>query len=249
MKKRIIINADDCGMSETMDREIEYCIQNSLITSSTIMANMDDFDGAVRLYKQYKDEISFGWHMNLTEGKPLLDSQVLLDKGYYVEANGIVVMNGKPFWKKVLSRDMVHDIKRELNTQYEKIRDHGIEITHADSHEHIHTSWALWQYMPGFLQELGIMRCRRMRNYVPSAVSRMAREIWTLPFKARGLRMVDTFGSYKEYNDNMNMPQGNVIELECHPGSRECDFEEEYELLKKGKLRKSDIELISYSNL
>jgi len=249
MNKRIIINADDCGMSETMDREIEYCIQNGVITSSTIMANMDDFDGAVRLYKQYKDQISFGWHMNLTEGKPLMESQVLLDRGYYLEDNGVIVMNGKPFWKKVLSRDMVHAIKKELKAQYEKIRDNGIEITHADSHEHIHTSWGLWPYMPGFLHELGITRCRRMRNYVPSSLSRMARGVWTLPFKARGIRMVDTFCSFKEYMDNPSLPNGRLLELECHPGSKELDFEEEYKILKQKPLTKAGVELINYNDL
>ena len=249
MNKRIIINADDCGMSKTMDREIEYCIQNNMITSSTIMANMDDFDGAVRLYNQYKDVISFGWHMNLTEGKPLLASQILLDKGYYVEENGIVVMKGKPFWKRILSRDMVHDIKKELNAQYEKIRDNGIEITHADSHEHIHTSWSLWPYMPAFMHGLGITRCRRMRNYVPSSLSRMARGVWSLPFKTSGIRMVDTFCSFKEFIDDPSLPQGHLIELECHPGSKELDFEVEYELLKQKPLSKAGVMLISYNDL
>ncbi len=247
--KKIIINADDCGMSQVMDREIEYCIQNGLITSTTIMANMDDFEGAVRLYRQYYETISFGWHMNLTEGKPLLGSQLLLDKGYYVEKDGIVFMNGKPFWKKALSRDMIQDIKRELKAQYEKIRDNGIEITHADSHEHIHTSWSLWPYMPWFLHELGITRCRRMRNYVPSATSRIARGMWTFPFKMMGIKMVDTFCAYKEYAENSSLPQGDVVELMCHPGSKEKDFEDEYKVLKAGFLHSDDKTYINYREL
>lgn len=244
----IIINADDCGISKVVDDQIEHCIENRLITSTTIMANMADFDGAVRLYNQYSEEVSFGWHMNLTEGEPLLKSQLLLDKGYYVEEDGKVVLNGKPFWKKPLSKEMIVDIKKELKAQYEKIRDYGVKITHADSHEHIHTSWSLWPIMPGFMKDLGVTRCRRMRNYVPSMTSRIARNIWSLPFKMKGIKMVDTFCSYQEYVDNPNLSQGKIIELMCHPGSHEYNFEDEYELLKKQIILK-DVKKISYHDL
>lgn len=48
---KIIINADDCGYSEKVNAAIEDCILKNAITSTTIMANMDDFEGALRLYK------------------------------------------------------------------------------------------------------------------------------------------------------------------------------------------------------
>ena len=57
--KKIIINADDLGMSGTVNREIESCIQKGLITSTTIMANMPDFDGARKLYDTYNEAVSF----------------------------------------------------------------------------------------------------------------------------------------------------------------------------------------------
>ena len=76
MAKRIIINADDCGMSQTVNEHIDQAILADKITSTTVMVNMDDFDGEVRLYKQYHEHISFGWHINLSEGKPLLYSQI-----------------------------------------------------------------------------------------------------------------------------------------------------------------------------
>ena len=98
--KKIIINADDLGMSGTVNREIESCIQKGLITSTTIMANMPDFDGARKLYDTYNEAVSFGWHINLTEGEPLTKSQALLDFGYFVETKDGVRMNGMAFWKQ-----------------------------------------------------------------------------------------------------------------------------------------------------
>ena len=142
--KKIIINADDLGMSGTVNREIESCIQKGLITSTTIMANMPDFEGARKLYETYKDAISFGWHMNLTEGEPLTKSQALLDFGYFVETKDGVRMNGMAFWKqKFFPKTIREEIKKELRAQIGKIRDNGIRLSHADSHQHIHTSPAL----------------------------------------------------------------------------------------------------------
>ena len=111
--KRIIINADDCGMSLQVNEHIEQAILAGKISSTTVMANMEDFDGAVRLYKTYGSEISFGWHINLTEGSPLMYSQLLLDKGYYIEQGGRIVFNGKAFWKKHLTNEMKMAIRKE----------------------------------------------------------------------------------------------------------------------------------------
>lgn len=141
-KKRIIINADDCGMSQTVNEHIEKAILAGKITSTTVMTNMHDFDGAVRLYKQYHDCISFGWHINLSEGKPLLYSQLLLDKGFYIESEHGVEMNGRKFLHKWLTSEARKEITKELMAQCSKLRDSGIVISHVDSHHHAHTS--LW---------------------------------------------------------------------------------------------------------
>ena len=49
---RIIINADDCGANKQVDTAIEKAILADRITSTTIMANMDDFE-----YKSLYDNV------------------------------------------------------------------------------------------------------------------------------------------------------------------------------------------------
>lgn len=253
--KRIIINADDCGMCEVVNNEIEKCIVNKKITSTTIMANMGDFDGAKRLYDLYNGVVSFGWHINLTEGSPLRKSQLLLDKGFYKEENGQILFNGMSFWKKKLSCAMSNEIRKELFTQYEKIRDNGIVISHADSHQHIHTSPSMLFLMPELLHDLKIYRCRRLRNYVESPVSRLLRNTWTIPFKIKGLKMTDSFASFREFFNNCNVPYGDTIELMCHPGfsddknSLYSEFLAENNLLMKIDKTDMKCELITYKDL
>ena len=75
---RLIINADDCGYSKTNNSHIKQAIEKGKITSTTIMANMPEVEDAIRLYETYHNDISFGIHLNLTEGEPLVNSQTLV---------------------------------------------------------------------------------------------------------------------------------------------------------------------------
>lgn len=229
---RIIINADDCGKSQIVNEHIEQAIQRGKITSTTVMANMDDFNGAVALFRKYSDKISFGWHINLTEGEPLLKNQRLLDYGYYVEQNGLVSFNGKKYWDKRLPRDIKEGIKNELKAQYEKLRDAGIKISHADSHQHIHTSKSMLGVIPCVLNELNIFKVRCIRNYMPFSFNFLMRELWRFNFKSRvnNIVMTDYFISFKKYMDNPNLKSNGTIELMCHPG-HEVDFYREEEKL------------------
>ena len=246
--RRIIINADDCGMSLQVNRSIEEAIQKGRISSTTIMANMNDFDGAVKLYNNYKDVISFGWHINLTEGKPLLYSQLLFDCGYYKDEEGQVLFNSKQFGRNFLKKGMQTEIKKELIAQFEKMKDCGINITHADSHHHIHTSPSLIFLIPSLLKELNIEKCRNIRNYGVSTISYIGRKAWSIPFRLWGIRMPDTLTSFSSYFENRLLRQGATIELECHPGHPKDIYQKEMELIYTTDLREWGTQLITYKD-
>ena len=246
--KNLIINADDCGKSLEVNAAIKDAILHGKISSTTIMANMDDFSGAVELYKDYNSIISFGWHINLTEGHPLTYSQLLLDSGFYKEDEGKIVFNGKAFWYKFLNKSMVIEIKKELKAQYEKLCDNGIEVTHADSHHHIYTAPCLYFMMPSILNELHISRCRNIRNYDVSLLSYAARRTWALPFKMSGIKMPNTFTSFAAYHKAPRLRQGKIIELECHPGHPNEIYKKEMEMIYSTDIKEWNAQLISYKD-
>ena len=248
--RRIIINADDCGKSATVNSHIEKAIEARKISSTTVMANMDDFEGALRLYKTYHDEISFGWHLNLTEGTPLLKSQVLLDYGYYKEKNGMEIFNGLSFWKNQLPKYVKEEISKELHAQHEKLLDSGIRISHVDSHQHIHTSPSMMGLMPNLFNELRLSRVRNIRNYVPFSFSYILRKTWGgyMKFKVNGCKMTQYFCSFQEYYNNPSLWNFNNIELMCHPGHGGNQYDTEEQLLLENILFKEN-ELINYIQL
>ena len=247
-----IINADDCGKTAKVNEHIETAILKGRITSTTIMANMDDFEGAVKLYKAYKDGISFGWHINLTEGEPLLYSQLLIDYGYYKEIDSKVVFNGKEFWSKILPKKIKAEIRKELRAQYEKLSDYGIEISHADSHQHIHTSPSMLTIIPSVLNEFKVNKVRGIRNYLPFSIGYVERELWRIYYKQRIRHsvMTEIFCSFKNYIDNPGLRDDHSIELMCHPGHEGDFYQTEEKLLMSEISPLGDrVQLMNYRDL
>ena len=76
---KLIINADDFGLSKSITDGIIEWILNGYITSTTIMANMRYAEYAVK--EAIKNNIDcVGLHINLTVGKPLIKNDYLTDE-------------------------------------------------------------------------------------------------------------------------------------------------------------------------
>jgi len=247
--RSFIINADDCGMSVYVNACIEEGINLGKISSTTIIANMHDFDGAIRLYKSYGDRVSFGWHINLDEGEPLTRSQLLLDKGFFIEHDDKLLLNGGAFRHAFFNKEMREAIKIELRKQWEKIKDSGVDITHADGHHYIHSQPSMVQIIPFLFDELGIDRCRHVANYGIKGISGIARSTWAFYFKTKGIRMPDTFCAFSDYYNHPNLSQGSTIELMCHPGHHSEEYKIEFELVKTIDVRNWGGDLISYKSI
>ena len=77
--KRMIVNADDFGFSEAVNHGILKAMQEGIVTSTSIMANMPGFAHAVQLYHEHPD-MAVGVHLNLTCYRPLLSTHQTLVK-------------------------------------------------------------------------------------------------------------------------------------------------------------------------
>ena len=127
---KLIVNADDFGYCEAVNYGIISAHRNGIVTSTTIMANMPGFDHAVNLLKENKN-LGCGVHMTLSCNKPLNDKFKSL-----VDENGMFyrILN-----EEIMSKIDLDEVYYELCSQIDKVKNSGIEITHLDSHHHIHT--------------------------------------------------------------------------------------------------------------
>lgn len=128
---KIIINADDFGLTKSVNKAILNLAEAGSLSSTTVMASLPDAIEARELLK-YKN-VSIGLHFNLTQGKPASD--VKLIPGLVNEIGEFV---GKTELQiRIKNRKVTHtEIFQELTAQYEKLRSIvGDNIDHLDSHQ------------------------------------------------------------------------------------------------------------------
>ncbi len=147
--KKLIINADDFGLSASANRTIIECYLKGNLTSATLLVNMPGTENAVRLSKENLG-LGIGLHFCLTEGRPLTNCPTLVDdKGEFLTRNALL---RRLFWGGVAP----DEIAAEFSAQLQRIRSFGIALTHLDSHQHVHMSpWVLKNILP-IINESGI---------------------------------------------------------------------------------------------
>lgn len=160
--RKLIINADDLGMSAEVNGQIEECIRLGCITSSTLMANAPAFDEGVRIAKQYS-QISVGVHLNLIEFKPLTNSDIFKKHGVVGE-DGCFIEGA--IGCVTIGDELKQAVFEEWDAQITKVEQTGLVPSHCDSHEHTHTIRALKDVLCQVLDKHSIKHVRR--TIIPS---------------------------------------------------------------------------------
>lgn len=127
--KYFIVNGDDFGFSKGVNYGIVDGFRNGILTSTSIMANSNEFNNAVELAKTNAN-LAIGVHLNLTVGKPLSNNRHLMNnKGVFYYVNEL--KSGGVYLDP-------YEVYKEWKMQIEKVLNAGIQIDHLDSHHHIH---------------------------------------------------------------------------------------------------------------
>jgi len=134
--KRLILNADDFGLTKGVDDGIIRAHRDGILTSATLMANGEAFDHAVALALA-NPELGVGCHLVLVGGKCVAPPE---DIRSLADAEGHLPGSLVEFVTRVSTYTIrsAH-LEIELRAQIEKIKRAGIAPTHVDTHKHTHT--------------------------------------------------------------------------------------------------------------
>jgi hopanoid biosynthesis associated protein HpnK len=137
--RRLIINADDFGLTAGVNRAIVEAHEHGVVTSATLMANGPAFADAIALARS-RPGLGVGCHVLLVDGAPLLDGtavRTLLDRD---NSSGPVFREGITRFGTLalLGRLDENEIEAEATAQIRKLQAAGITVTHIDSHKHTH---------------------------------------------------------------------------------------------------------------
>ena len=136
--RRLIVNADDFGFTEGVNRAIVETHTHGIVTSSTLMANGRAFEDAVRSAKTVPS-LSVGCHVVLIDGEPVLDAK-RLPSITSAHSNGFRFRDGlKSFAARALTGRLdPAEIEAEASAQIRKLQAAGINVSHVDTHKHTH---------------------------------------------------------------------------------------------------------------
>jgi chitin disaccharide deacetylase len=135
--RRLIINADDFGLTPGVNRAILEGHQHGVVSSATLIANGKAFEDAVQLSRSVP-RLSVGCHVVLTDGVPVLDES---------RVSTLVENQQPPRFRESLGNFVVATITRRFDTdqieaeataQISKLQAAGIAVSHFDTHKHTH---------------------------------------------------------------------------------------------------------------
>ena len=269
-RKQLVVNADDFGFTPDVNRGIVEAHRKGILTATTLMANGDAFDDAVRLSRE-TPSLDIGCHLVLIGGSSLA--------------------TGRPFPASVtqlLASLAKREIRpyEELRAQVRKILDTGIRPTHLDTHKHTHLAPPVLDAVARLGEEFDIRWVRRpfdfplnaLRGAVPrlkrltsDALGLMRRRFHRV-LSRHGCRTTDHFAGFQitgrfrtsELVELLGaLPEGST-ELMCHPGRCGPDLRKARTRLKESReeelralvapetraaLERHGIELVDYARL
>ncbi|MEL7473002.1 MAG: ChbG/HpnK family deacetylase [Planctomycetota bacterium] len=139
---RVIINADDFGLSdETVDATIE-CFERGGLTSATIMVNMPASERAMEHARaQQGPDAGFGVHLTyVREGDETVERPVSPPESIasLMDTDGRFLVSPTTRKRGLVGKVVPDEIAIESSAQISRLRDAGVRVTHVDSHGHLH---------------------------------------------------------------------------------------------------------------
>ncbi len=211
---KLILHADDLGISYPVNDAIFHLMDMGQITSASILANGPAFEDAAQR-SHYFPNCSFGVHLNITEFAPLHPCNALRPAlspdGDFQSASGLFAL-GKS-WKRAVVDEWARQVRR--------VRQAGVSVSHIDSHHHVHTHFSLLSCTQQLCREQSIRRVRLRHTLHPRGNAfrfRIDNRLcnWIL---RRSFQCTDEFGSFAAFAFAApNLPAGATVELMVHPG-------------------------------
>jgi predicted glycoside hydrolase/deacetylase ChbG (UPF0249 family) len=188
----IIVNADDFGMSSSVNQAVFLAFRNNWITRASIMANMPGFEEACEMARRHGWTSRIGLHLNLSEGRPL--SSHVASCARFCDEAGRFRLKQRIFQLSVDERGAVQE---EFQAQIDALSARRIQPSHLDSHNHYHTEWPIGTIAIRIAERNRIRSIRLTRNSGSGIdpVKRLYKTLFNARLRRRDLAAVRYFGS------------------------------------------------------
>jgi chitin disaccharide deacetylase len=266
--KNLIVNADDLGWTEGVNRGIAEAHQNGIVTSASLLANGGAFRAAVELARTLPG-LGVGVHLNLSDGAPVGGREsvpsLVNDKGEFEGGPESLLL-------KIATRGLAQsEVESEWEAQIRRVRDVGIAPTHLDGHKHVHMLPGLFEIALRLAKKHGIGAIRvshenpKLRSALSASEEQRASVALKQGVQARGLKLLASGAREKVERAGMttadyfcgiahtgvltkegvarllrSLPEG-TTELMCHPGYTDENLRQTATRLQDARQREIEI--------
>lgn len=216
---RIVVNADDLGLSEAVNDAILEALRRGWCSSTSLLANGPALERAAKSVGGDRG-LDIGLHLNMTEFEALSSLAGLED-----------LLPDRRLGPRVLAARPRHReaILREWRAQLARVRALGIEPTHLDTHQHLHWRPVFREALRALAVESGVRRVRGMGAFRPHVgrVRRGLQRLRAARFRCalrRGDPPLLTTDHFASVNTFRAILEGGgrlsgTLELMAHPGN------------------------------
>lgn len=268
--KNLIVNADDLGWTEGVNRGIAEAHGNGIVTSASILANAVAFASATELARA-TPRLGVGVHLNLSDGRPVVPSELVKS---LLDDHGNFAAGPENLLLRLARRALrLEEVEREWDAQIQKVRDARIEVTHLDGHKHVHMLPGLFEIALRLAKRHGIGAVRvshetsTLRTALSAGDKQKTTGVLKQGLQARGLKLIArdarelaaragiTTSDYfcgvaqtgKLTREGVRellrkLPEG-TTEMMCHPGFADVDLQNSATRLQKS--RELEVEILT----
>lgn len=221
---KLIINADDFGLHESVNKAIENCFRFGSVNSTSVMANGRALNTEL-LLQLCAGGLQAGAHITWV-------NEPWLTQDTYIHS-----------WRELLKRialggaAFIESMKHEAEAQVALLVKHNIPLSHIDSHQHVHHLPPLWQILKELQLKYHIPRIRVARVYHKNLLRKnisgyllnyMAGRINKTPeYYCAGIKHAGNYTLPLLLHELQLSKEGNT-ELIVHPGLNNAELNQQY---------------------
>jgi hopanoid biosynthesis associated protein HpnK len=159
--RRLIVNADDFGLSSSVNQAVIRAHREGILTTASLMVNETGFDEAVALARQ-NPRLGVGLHLTLSHGHSALPPK---------EIRGLVSEHGEfsneptaTGFRYFIRRDLRDALRREIFAQFEKFRSTHLRLDHVNGHLHFHLHPTIFRMVMEAAEKFQVRSMRLTRD-------------------------------------------------------------------------------------
>jgi len=159
----LIINGDDFGYSDAVNRAIVLAHREGVLTSCSLMVNERAAPHAVELARS-NPSLAVGLHLALVQGRAALPHAEI---PHITDPNGNFTTS--PFRAGVhyyFSPAARRELRREMRAQFERFTSTGLRFSHVDGHAHLHQHPVIFDELIKLCEEFDVRRVRVVKGEV-----------------------------------------------------------------------------------